>query len=875
MRGRNTSAFAQNNTHPSLNQQNSTNRTKAKHLEFKYLYFKIQKLINKRVVLSLKYEQLKTPGIHSTLMKPLASKIVEMASISYLSKKITRATNPLPTTSPYQTPRFGPQQSTNYTHDSLGELKLSINLVYILLLLRLEFTIQAENNLIKYDILSTKATICEILAIRMLREYKSYDRINLLFTNPMRDDYYISKSPLPISSYDTLELAVLSKSKKFLSQPVVEQILDRFYDGELIVKRNNDSINESIVQSLLDVNTMFKSLEEQSSLLDDKNENAIINYSFNKLSLYKITTRANIVPKYQSLVMNMKLIFLASLHFIIILKLKHTKWYNDTGNYIIKAVELFYWLLALNFNFELLLKLKNINFKFLRKIIWTYADVVLVFLVDLAFILRILSLFNKVQAELFHDVFSLISIILLPRILSVFNNYEFFNMITLSLKKMLWKLIGLFFLFISLISGFYLTFISLAIDRNSYEIAFDMLKIFFGFTPAVWSNWDSYNNLGRAVQMGYLFLSQFIIATILAIVLSQAFSKISLMNKEEFAYFKATNLVVYFQTSDIFYENGFYGPSKKFWGVGLFYIFMNFFKLPIILVIFVYELMMANINSKKRYNDKKQFTFFDKEQDYYQDQDLINMDSVEDDTDVSLMMVKTRNNSTFQAHPGRKSSCAENTNQTSNHLFNNLVPTKSISTLGNFRSASTDSFLIDEILTKKYGANNIVSHTPISHGLEISKPIINDTNSKLPASFHSKWPLDAKAISMSNATPNTNTRTVSKQIKKRKRNSNDEVITKLNRLESLVDKLLSQLQSVVEEEHPFPQQIYDDRTIIQEDENDASSVIRADDFQNNFGEIYRINEVSLNDIDLINLFNEDREENEVDTSTEVESDDTF
>lgn len=881
MRGRIPSTLAQNNAHPSLNQQNSTStsKTKAKHLEFKYLYFKIQKLIHKRVVLSLKYEQLKSPGVHSTLMKPLASKIVEIASISNLSKKINRVINSLPTVSPYQTPRFGPQTNANYNHDVNGDLKLSINLVCILLLLRFEFTIQAENNLIKYDILNTKATICEILAIKMLREYKAYDRINLLFTNPMRDDHFQNKFPSRISSYNTLELAVLSKSKKFLSQPVIEQILDRFYDGELIVKRNNDLINESIVQSLLDVNSMFKNLEEQTSLLNDKSENAVINYTFKKLSLHKITTRANIVPKYQSLVMNMKLIFFAALHFILILKQKHTKWYTDPSNTFMKITELLYWLLAFNFNFELFIKLRNINFKFLRKIIWTYADLILILLIDSAFFLRIFSLLNKVGTEDYHDAFSLISIVLLPRILSVFNNYEFFNMITQSLKKMLWKLIGLFFLFISLISGFYLTFISLAIDRNSYEIAFDMLKVFFGFTPAVWSNWDSYNNLGRAIQMGYLFLSQFIIATILAIVLSQVFSKVSLSNKEEFAYFKSTNLVVYFQTSDIFYENGFYGKSNRFTTVGILYMFMNLFKFPIILIIFIYELIVANINSKKGHNNLKQFTFLNKEQDYYQDQDLVNMDSIDDDTDVSLMLVKTRNNSMFQAVPGRKISSVDNVNHATSHLFNNLAPTKSI---GNLRSASTDSFIIDEILSKKYGGTgNLIAQTPVHQGLEVAKASNNEMSTKLSASQQSKWLTDRRSLmSMNNPTSNANFKATSgKKIKKRKKNVNNEIMTKLNKLETLVDMLVNQQHDQDETVHAFPQQLYDDQSIIQEvEENDSSSVIRGDTQDTNFGEIYRINEVSLDDMDLINMSHEEAdagEDDEVDTSTEVESDDTY
>ena len=121
------------------------------------------------------------------------------------------------------------------------------------------------------------------------------------------------------------------------------------------------------------------------------------------------------------------------------------------------------------------------------------------------------------------------------------------------------------------------------------------------------------------------------------------------------------------------------------------------------------------------------------------------MDSIDDDTDVSLMLVKTRNNSMFQAVPGRKISSVDNVNHATSHLFNNLAPTKSI---GNLRSASTDSFIIDEILSKKYGGtgNLLLPRTPVHQGLELVKASNNEMSTKLSASQQSKWFTDRRSL---------------------------------------------------------------------------------------------------------------------------------
>ena len=93
-------------------------------------------------------------------------------------------------------------------------------------------------------------------------------------------------------------------------------------------------------------------------------------------------------------------------------------------------------------------------------------------LIDISLVLKITG------NSYFKDIFSLIGIILFPRVLSIFNNYVFFNLIVLSFNKMIFNLIGLIFFFFTLISGFYFSFVTLSENQTNGEILFNMIKIF-------------------------------------------------------------------------------------------------------------------------------------------------------------------------------------------------------------------------------------------------------------------------------------------------------------------------------------------------------------------------------------------------------------
>ncbi|KAI5952386.1 hypothetical protein KGF54_003253 [Candida jiufengensis] len=609
--------------------------------EFQTNYFKIQKLINKKVNLSLKYEQLKTPEIYSTLIKPISNEIISIVK----------------------------ENKTQFTIKN--DLKISIFTIYILLLLKYEYLIQSENNLIQYDLLISKSHVCELMSIRMLREYNSYQRVKILFVKP---------PPNLISShhkfnFNTLELCVLSKSKNFLSQPIIVQILNRFYNGDLIYddyddyKKLGDNANPNSDdnEKLLLKNQHYKYYDGELNKFCATSYN-ITNIN-HKLSIISIYRRINVIPKYQNILINLKLIIFAINYFALI---QHSE-----KEIQLNSIEILFWLIGLSFNFEILNKFYHINFKFLNLILWNHIDFVLILIIDFCFILRFF--FNN--QSYFNDFFSLIGIILFPRILSIFNNYKFFNLIILSFHKMFLNLVGLVLMFFTLISGFYFCFLKLSYNQTPFEILFNMVKVFFGFTPSVWNNWDDFNTLGKIMQMSYLFLLQFIIGTILAICLSGVFNKTRENIEYEFNFFKSNNLIIYFKCSEL----------NQDWNVTNLY--CQVFKIPFIVLIFIYEFMCSILVKFKQV-----FTFKSKKL------GIINPSDNEENEVTDLKNFTFLRKPDFDHELNFKTSINLRKRKPKNKIIKNY---QSISTLGcngnHLRTASTDSFFIDQLLNRKYG----------------------------------------------------------------------------------------------------------------------------------------------------------------------------
>ncbi|KAI5965253.1 uncharacterized protein KGF55_001473 [Candida pseudojiufengensis] len=607
--------------------------------EFQTSYFKLQSIINKKVNVSLKYEQLKTPEIHSALIKPISHEIISVVK------------------------------------ENGSDSNVSVFTVYILLLLKYEYLIQSENNLIQYDLLISRSHVCELMSIRMLREYSSIQRIQVLFVKPPRGLISLAYG----FDYNTLELCILSKSKSFLSQPIIVQILNKFYNGDLI--HDDVSQNYTMAKKCTAMADTEKTLLNHRNYESYNSNNNKLNYDIESnqsifqrhgnliVNVYK---RINIVPKHQNIIINLKLIIFAINYFILT--------QQPTTQPHLSFMEILFWLIGLNFNFEILTKFRNINFRFLNLILWNHIDFFLICILNFCFILR----FCITDQSYFNDFFSLIGIILFPRILSIFNNYKFFNLIILSFHKMFLNLVGLVLMFFTLISGFYFCFLKLSNDQTPFEILFNMVKVFFGFTPSIWNYWDDFNTLGKIMQMCYLFLIQFIIGTILAICLSGIFNKTRENIEYEFNYFKSNNLIIYFKCSEL-------NQRWSFTNV-----YCQIFKTPVILLILIYGIFSSFIVKFKNVA----FTAFTGKY-------AINKHSYEEEDVRNLKNFTFINKPDFDHELNFKPSINLRKRKPKNKIIKNY---QSVSTLGcngnHLRTASTDSFFIDQLLNRKYGGSN-------------------------------------------------------------------------------------------------------------------------------------------------------------------------
>lgn len=569
--------------------------------DFKILYFRIQKIIKKRILLSFKYEQLKQPEIHSALVKPVASEIKDVSK----------------------------------TNKFYGEGDVpSQDLLFVLLLLRYEFLLQSKSDPVKYELLLTKANICEIITIRMLREYDFTSRVDALY----QTNFEMS----------TLELAVLSHSKKFLSHPAVIQILSDFHEGNLIIA--DTDFRESY-------------LARQTFLVGD-NE---------RVTFSTVRKKCMVVPRLRSTFANLRIVAMIILYFCLLFKqdVINIPSDNQSERFDIETSvsETLFWCVSIWFVATFVSKVRYIGMQFFHLMVWNYVDLILCLLYVLLLLLRFIANLHPLVKECYINILSVIPVLLFPRALAVFDGYEFFTLILISFRQMVSTMIGLLILFFTLISGFFLSFVSLSVHLSKQKISFDMLKILFGYTPVAWSSWKNYTTLGKILLISYLFIVQFLIVTLLVVVLSDSYVVFSKTSKEEYYFAQAVRLTINQRVTKG--EQS----SRKAKG-GLFSSFVDLvcfmsrlmnsvFIFPLTVVVFLFE---RSKGSDSKESVPLKFTFFDEE-------DLFNAVNGNLDEAESILTSPTSDLGAG-ARPLVR-----------HHLT----------------SASTDSLFIDEILHKRYG----------------------------------------------------------------------------------------------------------------------------------------------------------------------------
>jgi len=106
-------------------------------------------------------------------------------------------------------------------------------------------------------------------------------------------------------------------------------------------------------------------------------------------------------------------------------------------------------------------------------------------------------------------------------------------------------LVAVFVLILIACSGFFVAF-TLSFGKNEYdaaEVAYKIFQILMGFTPAAWEAWPTYNPLGKALLVLFLFICHFLVVTILITVLTNSFMAIVSNADQEHQFVFAVNTI--------------------------------------------------------------------------------------------------------------------------------------------------------------------------------------------------------------------------------------------------------------------------------------------------------------------------------------------
>ncbi|KAB5572449.1 hypothetical protein GE09DRAFT_669903 [Coniochaeta sp. 2T2.1] len=413
----------------------------------------------------------------------------------------------------------------------------------------------------------TRAKVCELLAIKLLKEYStrelidalSYDFCPLQGMPDSMTPASLSHSGSPAAvRISTLEVAIRATAKKFLAHPLVVQQLEGIWSGAITFYSAADSLHRrtTTAEPLLsptsrrpsDVRTPLlgsqpgKEDQARSRGFQPTRRTAML-YDPRNVSLFKLSRLR--VPRYRHLLSTCSLAVLVVLFLsVLVQRSKH-----------ITTLELIFWFWSAGFLLDELVGFTEQGFSLYIMSFWNVFDLGILLLLIVYYVMRVYGVFlidPHKWNEMAYDVLAANAILLLPRIFSILDHHPYFSQLLIAFRLMAVDLAAIFVLVLVSCSGFFVFF---TLSRNSHDagdVAYKIFQILMGFSPAAWDLWGTYNYLGKTLMAFFLVVSHFLVVTILISVLSNSFQAIARNAPEEHQFLFAINTVSQIKNDALF-----------------------------------------------------------------------------------------------------------------------------------------------------------------------------------------------------------------------------------------------------------------------------------------------------------------------------------
>ncbi|KAI9061112.1 hypothetical protein FKP32DRAFT_1759858 [Trametes sanguinea] len=394
----------------------------------------------------------------------------------------------------------------------------NLAIVYACFVVRSHFLSEAEDNLAYSGVLLSRASLCEILAMKLLGTFASSQlRVATVLTaswNPLagapeeivNDVKNLIGDDGMSDPQCALEMAIATESKAFLASPLVQSVVNDIYAGRMV----------------------FSMTSNRSVLADNYKPKSIEVYDVRKapfLDHYRLR-----VPKYGAILEFLNFALLLTT-FLLCLSKKDMHAMN--------GFEIVFIIFAAAFALEEYTASKEHGWTIYIANLWNVFDssFIVIFLVYLGYRIKGLTQNDPAASDFAFDVLACGACILFPRLafFAVSN-----NVIVLALRAMIADF--LFFIAIAAIcfSGLLFTLHDLAADTGKWSIksiAWLMVQIWFGNTYLSFAQAESFHPLfGPVLMTMFAALSNTLLLTILISILSNTFARIDANAKQEYLF---------------------------------------------------------------------------------------------------------------------------------------------------------------------------------------------------------------------------------------------------------------------------------------------------------------------------------------------------
>ncbi|KAJ9252008.1 hypothetical protein DTO207G8_5037 [Paecilomyces variotii] len=415
----------------------------------------------------------------------------------------------------------------------------------------------------------TRAMVCELLAIKLLKEYTTRELIDALSY-----DFYPLQGHTPPTTGSTLrgpgwsssqrtkrlpgtarisclEIAIRTQAKRFLAHPLVVQQLEAIWAGTIVFHSAADNLHRQSSDTPQQHAIGYGSFAAKTQPAGDGRDamalrRSVTLYDPRDASLFKLSRLR--VPRYRQFLSTCSFAVLLGLFLAIIIQRPLE----------ITTLEVLFWFWSAGFMLDELVGFNEQGFSLYIMSFWNTFDLGILLLLICYYCMRIYGVLmpytrKQMVADQAYDILAANAVLLFPRLFSVLDHYPYFSQLLIAFRMMASDLVAVFILVIVACSGFFVAFTFSFGDRNDpSSVAYALFQMLMGFTPAAWTLWEEYNVLGKTILTLFLFICHFVVVTILITVLTNSFMAIVQNANEEHQFVFAVNTISMVKSDALF-----------------------------------------------------------------------------------------------------------------------------------------------------------------------------------------------------------------------------------------------------------------------------------------------------------------------------------